>query len=184
MSACNIIDPHDSLNIPMKHYVLEWDMPTCLSRGYTFRFWYMINHVAKIWTDILKKSENLLVRTQPCLLKPTSALSTCNLCHDVYISWKGNYQRLQKNVISTKNIVMIFCNTCPLNTHAKNEFPTSGWKSDQRSNISKGLLLTSYFLQWMDTSASRTEKNSTQLMIICRPKGLIGSMVGWLRIRM
>ncbi len=42
--------------------------------------------------------------------------------------------------------------------HLPNEFSTVGWKSGQRSNISKGLLLTSYFLQILDTSASRTEK--------------------------
>ncbi len=162
---------------------LEWNMLTWLSRGYTFKLWYITNYVAKTWTDILKKCENLLVRTQPCLQPATSLFSTCNLCHEVYISWKGNYQRLHKNVISTKNIVMIFCNTCLLNTHTKNEFSTIGWKSGQRSYISKELLLTSYFLRRMDTSASRTQKNSTQLMIICRPKGLIGSMVGWLRIR-
>ena len=163
---------------------LEWNMLTWLSRGYTFKFWYMTNHVAKTWTDILKKCENLLVRTQPWLLNPTSVLSTCNLCHDVYISWKENYQRLHKNVISTKNIVLIFCHTYLLNTHTKHGFSTIGWKTGQRSNISKGLLLASNFLRRMDTSASRTQKNSTQLMIICRPKGLIGSMVRWLRIRM
>ncbi len=163
---------------------LEWDMLTWLARGYTFKLWYITNYVAKTWTDILKKCENLLVRTQTCLLKPTSVLSTCSLCRKVYISWKRNYQRFHKNVISTKNIVMIFGNTCLFNTPTKNEFSTIGWKSGQRSNVSKELLLTSYFLWIMYTSGSRTQKNSTQLIIKCRPKGLISSMVGWLRIRM
>ena len=159
-------------------------MLTWLSGGYTYELWYIINHVAKTWTDILKKCENLPVRTQPCLLKPTSVLRTCNLCHEVYISWKGSYPRLHKNVILTRNIIMIFWNTYLLNTSTKNEFSTIGWKSGQRSNICKGKLPTSYFLWRMATSASKTRKNSNQSMIICWPKGLIGSKVGWLRIRM
>ncbi len=128
--------------------------------------------------------ENLLVRTQSCPVKPASVPSTCNQCYDVYISCEGNSKRLHKNVTSSRNIMIIFCSMYLWNTHAENEFSTIGWKIGQRSDISKGMLLTSYFLQRMDISDSKTQKNSNQTGIMCWPKGLIASNVGWLRIRM
>ena len=148
--ANSIMSPTVPLILHWNMTFLEYDTLTWLSGGEAFERWYIISYVDKIWTNILKMCENLLVRTQPCPVKPASVPSTCNQCYDVYISCKGNSKRLHIVVTSSRNIVIIFCSMYVWNTHAENEYSTIGWKSGQHSNISKGMLLTSYFLQRMD----------------------------------
>ncbi len=87
MHAGNIIDLHDSLNIPLKRYILGIKLANLVVRRVHVHIQTLIyNNPCCQNMDQYSQKVGKFVRTQTCLLEPTSVLNTCNLCHGVYIS--------------------------------------------------------------------------------------------------